>query len=148
MIGTKAMRYWLVKSEPESFSWTDLVKAGVTQWTGVRNFQARNNLRSMGLGDPVLFYHSVSEKQIVGIAEVSKTAFQDPTSDDPNWICVELRPKKPLALPITLEAIKKDKTLSSMPLVKHSRLSVMPLEKAHFERIIKLSKMGVGKGHD
>ena len=134
------MRYWLVKSEPESFSWSDLVKAGVTQWTGVRNFQARNNLRAMALGDLVLFYHSVSEKQIVGIAVVSRAAFQDPTSDDPNWLCVEIKPNQALNQPVTLETIKSDKALNTMPLVKHSRLSVTPLEKAHFDQVLKLSK--------
>ena len=102
----------------------------------------------MAVGDPVLFYHSVSEKQIVGIASVSKAAFQDPTSDDPNWICVEIKPKQALHQPITLETIKADQVLKSMPLVKHSRLSVMPLDKSHFDQVLKLSSLKQRKPRD
>ena len=137
---SKGTHYWLVKQEPEAFSWSDLVKQGSTEWTGVRNFQPRNNLRGMAVGDPVLFYHSVSEKQIVGIAQVSKAAYQDPTSDDPNWVCVEIKPKQVLGQPVTLETIKADKVLHTMPLVKHSRLSVMPVSEEHFEQILRLSE--------
>ena len=114
---SKGTHYWLVKQEPEAFSWSDLVKQGSTEWTGVRNFQPRNNLRGMAVGDPVLFYHSVSEKQIVGIAQVSKAAYQDPTSDDPNWVCVEIKPKQVLGQPVTLTATVNATTGSGVQII-------------------------------
>ena len=131
-----AKNYWLVKQEPEAYSWQTFVQDGRTAWTGVRNFQARNNLRSMKRGDLVLFYHSVSEKCIVGIARVVKEAYADPTADEGDWACVDLAPVKPLKSPVTLEAIKSDKLLCDMPLVKQSRLSVTPLSQAQFERVL------------
>src|SRR5262244_2872609 len=104
-----AKNYWLVKSEPESYSWAQLVKDGRTAWTGIRNFQARNNLRAMKKGDRVFFYHSVSEKQIVGIAKVAKEAYPDPTATEGDWSCVDLVPDSALKNPVTLEAVKADK---------------------------------------
>ena len=133
------MNYWLAKSEPEAYAWSQLVKDGRTAWTGVRNFQARNNLRAMKKGDPVFFYHSVSEKQIVGIAKVVNEFYPDATAEEGDWSCVDLAPVKALAKPVTLETIKTDKILQDMPLVKQSRLSVTPLTKAQFERLLTLA---------
>ncbi|HEX4646180.1 MAG TPA: EVE domain-containing protein [Verrucomicrobiae bacterium] len=131
--------YWLVKTEPESYSWGDLVKDGKTTWTGVRNFQARNNLRAMKKDDLVLFYHSVSEKQAVGLARVDKEAYADPTASDGDWFAVDLVPIKPLAKPVTLETIKADKILKEMPLVRNSRLSVTPVAEPQFVRLLALA---------
>lgn len=134
-----AKNYWLVKSEPESYSWSDFVKDGKTAWTGVRNFQARNNLRAMKQGDPVLFYHSVSEKQVVGIARVEKEFYPDPTAKEGDWSCVDLVPFKVLKTPVSLETIRSDKILKEMLLVRHSRLSVTPLNEMQFKRLLELS---------
>ena len=133
------MNYWMVKSEPEAYSCADLVKDGKTAWTGVRNFAARLNLRAMKKGDPVFVYHSVSEKQVVAIARVEKEAYPDPTADEGDWVCVDLVPDKALKKPVTLEQIKSDKLLKTILLVRQSRLSVIPLSKQEFERIIELS---------
>ncbi|HVV00196.1 MAG TPA: EVE domain-containing protein [Verrucomicrobiae bacterium] len=133
------MQYWLVKQEPEAYSWSNLVEDGKTAWTGVRNFQARNNLRSMKKGDAVFFYHSVSEKRIVGIAKVAKEAYPDPTAKEGDWACVDLTPWRPLRNPVELETIKKDSVLREMPLIKQSRLSVMPVTKQQFDRVLKLA---------
>ncbi|HYG23265.1 MAG TPA: EVE domain-containing protein [Verrucomicrobiae bacterium] len=132
------MNYWLVKQEPESYSWEDFVGDGRTAWTGVRNFQARNNLRAMKRGDLVCFYHSVSEKQVMGIARVDREAYADPTADEGDWSCVDLKPVKPLKKPVTLDTIKGDKALQTLPLVKQSRLSVTPMNEAQFARILEL----------
>lgn len=132
------MQYWLVKSEPESYSWDALVKEKRTAWTGVRNFQARKNLRAMKPGDRVLFYHSVTGKEVVGIAEVVKEAYPDPTARDGDWSCVDLVPLQHLARPVTLERIRADKTLAEMALVRQSRLSVVPVSRAQFARILRL----------
>lgn len=132
------MQFWLVKQEPEAYSWADLVKEGKTQWSGVRNFQARNNLRAMKKGDLVFFYHSVSEKQVVGVARVTKEAYPDPTAKEGDWSCVDLEPVRALATPTSLETIKSDSLLKDMPLIKQSRLSVMNLTSAQFKRILKL----------
>ena len=134
------MNYWLVKSEPESYSWSQFVKDGGTAWTGVRNFQARNNLRAMKKGDQVCFYHSVNEKQIVGLARVAREFYPDPTAEEGDWSCVGLAPVKALARPVTLAEIKADKILSTMPLLKQSRLSVTPLTPQQFERLLKLAQ--------
>ena len=134
------MQYWLVKQEPEAYSWAAFVKDGGSAWTGVRNFQARNNLRAMKKNDLVFYYHSVSDKQIVGVARVVKEAYQDPTATEGDWSCVDLAPDKPLSAPVSLETIKADKALSGMLLVRQGRLSVQPVTKAQFERILKLSK--------
>ncbi len=132
----KASRYWLVKQEPEAYSWSDFVKDGKTAWTGIRNFQARNNLREMRVGDKALYYHSVSEKAVVGVAVVVREAYPDPTAEEGDWSCVDLAPEKPLARPVTLEEIKADPALKNILLVRHTRLSVMPLEKEAFDEIL------------
>ena len=136
------VNHWLVKQEPEDYSWDDLVRDGQTQWTGVRNFQARNNLKQMAVGDKVFFYHSGKEKSVVGIAEVAKAAFPDPTADDPSWVAVDIKPVKRLPRPVTLADIKANKKLTGLLLVRQSRLSVTPLTKEEFETIV---KMGSGK---
>jgi predicted RNA-binding protein with PUA-like domain len=135
------MQYWMVKQEPEDYSWTDLVREGRTAWTGVRNFQARNSLREMRPGDLVLFYHSVTDKQVVGVARVVKAAYADPSAEqgEGDWSSVDLAPVQELNCPVTLAAIKAEKTLSEIPLLKQSRLSVMPLSKVQFDRLMKLS---------
>jgi len=132
------MNYWMVKQEPEAYSFDDLMKDGKTDWTGVRNFQARNNLRAMKTGDKVLFYHSVSEKAVVGMAEVSREEFPDTT--DEKWIAVEIKPLEKFAESVSLEQIKSAKSLENIALIKQSRLSVMPLTKIEFESILELSK--------
>ena len=134
------MQYWLVKQEPEAYSWSAFVKDGRTAWTGVRNFTARNNLRSMKQGDLVFYYHSVSDKQVVGLARVAKEAYPDPTAKEGDWSCVDLVPLKPLEAPVSLETIKSDKSLADMPLVRQGRLSVQPVTKAQFVRILKLGQ--------
>ncbi|MCY7345502.1 MAG: EVE domain-containing protein [Pyrinomonadaceae bacterium] len=131
------MNYWLVKQEPEKYSFDDLAADGVTDWTGVRNFQARNNLRAMRVGDQVLFYHSVSEKAVVGLAQVSRESFPDP--QDEKWIAVEIRPIEKFAKAVTLDEIKAAKNLENIALIKQSRLSVMPLTKSEFETILHIA---------
>ncbi len=135
-----ARAYWLVKSEPDKYSWDDLVRDGSTHWDGVRNAQARNNLMAMKVGDAVLYYHSQIGKEVVGIAKVSKASYADPATDDDRWVVVDLEPVMPLAVPVTLAQVKADAKLLKVPLVTHSRLSVMPIEKPAFERILKLGK--------
>jgi len=135
-----SVHYWLVKQEPEDYSWSDFVKDGRTAWTGVRNFQARNNLRAMRKNDPVLFYHSISEKQIVGLARVAKEAYPDPTAEEGDWSCVDLSPMHELGQPVALQQIKADKTLRNMALVKQSRLSVIQLTSEQFDRIVALAQ--------
>ena len=132
------MNYWLVKQEPTTYPWEQFVRDGVTAWTGVRNFQARNNLRAMAPGDRVLYYHSVVGKAVVGLAEVSREAYPDPT--DGEWSCVDLKPVEALRRSVALEEIKADPTLAEIALLKQSRLSVMPLKKAEFDAILRLSK--------
>lgn len=135
-----AKQYWLVKQEPEAYSWADFVKEGRTAWTGVRNFQARNNLRAMKKGDLVFFYHSVSDKAVMGLARVDKEHYADPTAEEGEWSVVDLVPMKALKRPVTLDQIKADKALRNMKLVRQSRLSVTPLTEAEFERMLQLSK--------
>jgi predicted RNA-binding protein with PUA-like domain len=130
--------YWLVKQEPEAYSWDDFVRDGRTDWTGVRNYAARNNLRAMRKGDAVLYYHSVSDKAVVGVAEVTQEAFPDPTAKEGDWSAVELQPVKPLNHPVTLERIKAEPKLREIPLLRNSRLSLQPLGKAEFEIICQL----------
>jgi predicted RNA-binding protein with PUA-like domain len=134
------MNYWIVKSEPESYSWSDFLKEGRAAWTGVRNFQARNNLRSMKKGDQVFFYHSVSEKQIVGLASVAREAYPDPTAKEGDWVCVDLVPAKTLAQPVTLAAIKVDNIFKDMLLLRNGRLSVSPLTKPQFDRLMSMAR--------
>ncbi len=133
-----AKSYWLVKQEPESYAWATFVKDGQAAWTGVRNYQARNNLRAMKKGDLVLYYHSVTDKQIVGLAQVSREAYPDPTADDGDWSCVDLVPNRPLKTPVSLDAIKTDGVLKDMALVRNSRLSVTPVTTEQFARVLKL----------
>jgi len=135
--------YWMVKQEPETYSWSDFVKDGRTDWSGVRNYQARNNLREMKTGDRVLFYHSGKDKAVVGLAEVVKSAYPDPTVTDPQWLAVDLKPIKPLATAVPLPAIRYDKRLSQLPLIRQSQLSVMSLTKEEFDVIV---AMGNSKG--
>jgi len=134
-----ATRYWLVKQEPEAYPWSQLVADKKTTWTGVRNFQARNHLRAMKTGDAVLYYHSVTRKQVVGIAEVVSEAYPDPTATEGDWSVVDLAPRKPLKVPVDLATLKTDPITKDMPLIKQSRLSVMSLEPAVFQRILELS---------
>jgi predicted RNA-binding protein with PUA-like domain len=136
--------HWLVKQEPESYSWADFQADKRTSWDGVRNYQARNNLRAMQAGDPVLFYASGEPKSVVGTARVSRAAYQDPTADDPAWVSVELEAGRALSRPVPLAEIKADPALAGVILVRHSRLSVMPLERGEFERIVELGGPGPG----
>ena len=133
------MNYWIVKQEPEDYSFADFMKDGKTAWTGVRNYQARNNLRAMEAGDKVLFYHSGEEKAIVGMARVDKAAYADPTADDGDWVAVDLKAEKPLAKPVSLAAIKADSLLKNIALARNSRLSVSPLQEKEFSRILALA---------
>jgi predicted RNA-binding protein with PUA-like domain len=128
--------YWMVKQEPETYSWNDFVGDGQTDWTGVRNYQARNNLREMKTGERVLFYHSGKEKAVVGLAEVIKSAYPDPTADDGQWVAVDLKPIKALKSPVPLAAIRYDDRLSQLPLIRQSQLSVMSLTKDEFDIIV------------
>ena len=132
--------HWLVKQEPEDYSWDDLLRDGSTQWSGVRNFQARNNLRQMKLGDAVFFYHSGKEKCVVGIASVSKVAYPDPTAQEEGWIAVDIKPVKRLPNPVSLADIKANAKLSDLLLVRQSRLSVMPGAESEFDEIVKMGK--------
>jgi predicted RNA-binding protein with PUA-like domain len=129
-------QHWLVKQEPTAYSWDQFVSDGKTEWTGVRNFQARNNLRSMKLGDRVLYYHSVNGKAVVGIAKVTREAFRDPTAAEGDWSAVELIPLQPVNPPITLEQIKAEPKLANIPLLKQSRLSVQRFSKTEFDTIV------------
>src|SRR6476619_4452470 len=131
--------YWLVKSEPNAYSWSDLVKEKKTSWTGVRNFTARNNLRSMRVGDEVLFYNSVSDKEVVGIANVVRDAYPVPTAKEGDWCTVDLAPIKPLRHPVTLDQIKAKRPLKNISLVRQSRLSVHALTGAEFREILRLA---------
>lgn len=131
-------QYWLVKSEPEAYSFADLLRDRTTDWTGVRNFAARLHLKAMRRGDPVLFYESVTTKAVVGLAEVSRPAFPDPTADEEGWVAVGLKAGAALASPVTLAQIKAEPALKDIPLLRQSRLSVMPLKRSEFERILKL----------
>jgi len=133
------MKYWLVKSEPFKYSWNMMLKDKITYWDGVRNYQARNNLKNMKKGDLVFFYHSNEGKEIVGLTTVVKEFYQDPTTDDDKWVVVDLKVKETLKRPISLAEIKNEEKLKEISLIKQSRLSVMPLDKIHFDHIIKLS---------
>ena len=132
------MKYWLLKSEPSTWSWNDQIKEKITMWDGVRNYQARNNLMSMRVNDLCFFYHSVNEKKIVGIVSVSKEHYIDPTDKTKKFVAVDVKTKKSLKNPITLKQIKKERKLSHLALVKQSRLSVMPIDKKSWNLICKL----------
>lgn len=131
-------RYWLVKSEPEAYAWADLVRDGRTDWTGVRNFQARNHLKAMSPGDRVFFYESVTTKAVVGLAEVGRASFPDTTAKEGEWVAVEIKPVAALPRPVTLDQIKAAPSLKDTALLRQSRLSVMPLTAAEFKAIAKL----------
>lgn len=134
------MNYWLIKSEPNTYSWDDFVKLGRDHWDGVRNYAARNNMREMKVGDLAFFYHSVNDKCVVGIAKVVKEHYQDPTTDDDRWSVVDLVPERKLTKPVTLDDIKTDERLSEMVLVNNSRLSVQPVKREEFDIIIAMSE--------
>jgi predicted RNA-binding protein with PUA-like domain len=134
------MNHWLLKSEPVKYSWEKMLEDKRTFWDGVRNYQARNNLREMKKGDLCLFYHSNEGKEVVGIVKVVKEHYQDPTTEDSNWVVVDVAPFKSLKKPVTLQQIKADKRLSQIGLVKQGRLSVMKLTAAEFDRILELSE--------
>jgi predicted RNA-binding protein with PUA-like domain len=137
------MNHWLAKSEPEAYAWAALVAEGKTAWTGVRNFAARNNLRAMKAGDVVLFYHSGAEKSVVGIARVTREAYPDPTADEGDWSAVDLASVKSVVRPVTLAAIKADQILREMKLVRQSRLSVSPVTREQFARLLELAETKV-----
>ena len=132
--------FWIIKQEPSQYSWQQFEKDGSTYWDGVRNYQARNNLRAMKKGDKLLFYHSVIGKEIVGIAEVTRESYPDPTTNDERWVVVDLKPLKAFKIPVPLEIIKTHQELSDIPLIKQSRLSVMPIKKKEFQVLLKLGK--------
>ncbi len=131
-------RYWLVKQEPSAYSWSDFVADGRTSWTGVRNYTARNNLLEMRKGDEVLYYHSVTDKAVIGIAEVARTAYPDATAREGDWSAVDLISKQPLARPVTLDEIKKNPRLKEMALLRLSRLSVQPVTSTEFQEIVRM----------
>lgn len=137
---TITMKYWLVKQEPESYSFEMFQKEKKTDWTGVRNFTARNNLKEMKVGDKVFYYHSGDERAVVGLAKVTKAAFPDPTADEGSWVAVELEAGKAVKKPVTLADIKANKKLAEMKLVKLSRLSVSPVTKDEWDEIMEMSK--------
>ncbi|MFN3315464.1 MAG: EVE domain-containing protein [Raineya sp.] len=137
------MQHWLLKSEPYKYSWEHLEKDKTTFWDGVRNFQARNNLKAMKQGDYALFYHSNEGKEIVGIAQISKEAYQDPTTEDTNWVVVEIVPVCKLKKSVSLETIKNHPILQNMALVKQSRLSVCPVTPTEFDIICQLGDVNL-----
>lgn len=134
------MNYWLIKTEPNTYSWDDFVKLGRDHWDGVRNFKARNHMKSMKVGDRALFYHSVNEKSVIGIAEVVREYYPDPTTDDHRWYVVDFIPVRKLKRPVTLQEVKADERFSQMVLVRNSRLSVQPVKEEEFGLILALSE--------
>jgi predicted RNA-binding protein with PUA-like domain len=133
------MAYWLLKSEPSHYSWDDLVKEKETKWTGVRNYAARLHLRNMKKGDQAFFYHSNEGTDIVGIAKISKEAYQDPTTEDDRWVAIDIKPHKKLKTPVSLDTIKKDKRLSNMALVRIGRLSCQPVTEEEWKVVMALA---------
>lgn len=133
------MAFWLVKSEPGAWSWDDQVRDQVTAWTGVRNYQASNNLKAMRLGDRAFFYHSVDEKRIVGVVEVVREAYVDPTAEDPRWVCVDVKAVAPTPRPVTLAQMKGDPRLETLALIRQSRLSVVPVDPPSWDVISALA---------
>ena len=131
-------QYWLMKSEPEAYSWQRLLTEGTTLWEGVRNYQARNNLKQMQVNDLALFYHSVSEKAVVGVCKITQTAYPDPTDETGKWVVVNVTPVETLTIPVTLAAIKATEALAEIALVRQSRLSVVPLTQAEFDLILSM----------
>lgn len=134
------MNYWLIKSEPNTYSWDDFTALGRDHWDGVRNYAARNNMRAMKTGDLCLFYHSVNEKSVIGIAEVVREHYPDPTTDDDRWSVVDVVPVRKLKKPVTLAEVKADERLSNMQLVTNSRLSVQEVKKEEFDIILEISE--------
>ena len=132
--------YWLVKQEPETFSLDDLFAAGQTDWSGVRNFQARNNLRAMKNGDRAIFYHSGKEKAAVGVAEIIREAYPDPTAKEGDWVAVDLKPVAKFARPVTIAEMRSDSELTDLKLLRQTQLSVMPISRQEFDRLVKLGK--------
>ena len=132
--------HWLMKSEPFKYSFAQLLRDGTTTWDGVRNFEARNNLRAMKVGDLVLFYHSSEGKAVAGIAKITREAYPDPTAEGEDWSVVELAPVMPLKVQVSLEDIRSEPDLAEIALLKRSRLSVVPVSKEHFDRILKMGK--------
>ena len=135
-----ARKYWLMKSEPFKYAWDELVKDKWTYWDGVRNYEARNNMASMKKGDLALYYHSNEGKEVVGVARIKKESYQDPTTKDDRWVVVDVEPVVPLKEPVTLATIKGEPKLAEMSLLRRSRLSVVPVERAEFNHILKLGK--------
>jgi predicted RNA-binding protein with PUA-like domain len=135
----QSMAYWLMKSEPFKYSWDQLIADKKTFWDGVRNYGARNNLRAMKKGDQAFFYHSNEGVEIVGIMEIVREAYQDPTSDDPNWVSVDVKPVKKLKKPVSLASIKAEKKLANMALVRLGRLSVQPVTADEWEMVLKMA---------
>lgn len=134
------MKYWLMKSEPDVFSYDDLVKKGKEHWDGVRNYTARNNMRAMKKGDKALFYHSNIDKAVVGIMQIVKEAYQDPTTTEEQWVCVDVAPLEKLKYPVSLAVIKVNPKLAEMKIIKQSRLSVTDVTKQEFDEILQMSK--------
>jgi len=140
----KAKQYWMVKQEPTAYSWDQFMADGKAAWTGVRNYQARNNLRAMQRGDEVLYYHSVVGKEVVGIAKVMKEAYPDPTTQEDAWVCVDIAPIKSLGRPVPLDEIKATPSLANLALLRNSRLSVMPVSPKDYRTIVELAKKKQG----
>ena len=136
-------QYWVVKQEPAAYAWSQFVADGRAVWTGVRNYQARNNLRTMKSGDLVLYYHSVTGKEVVGLAQVKKEAYPDPTAESGDWVCVNMRAVGPVPKPVTLTAIKADPELAGIALVRQSRLSVMAISPEHWDRLCRMGECKV-----
>lgn len=134
------MNYWLVKSEPFKYSWDDFLRDGITCWDGVRNYEARNNLKAMKKGDRALFYHSNKGLEVTGVALVVREFYQDPTTTDNRWVVVDMKPVRTFKNPVPLSEIRKHPALKKIPLIRQSRLSVMPVTKAEFDKIISMSK--------
>ncbi len=132
------VNYWLVKSEPDAFSWDQQVANGIEPWTGVRNHMAKNNLKAMRKGDLAFFYHSNIGKQIVGVVKVVREAYPDPTADQGDWVCVDMQAVRPMPRPVSLEAIKAEPGLADLALVRMSRLSVMPVSKGHWDKLCRM----------
>lgn len=134
------MSYWLLKSDPEAYSWEDMKKEKKTDWDGVRNYQARNFMKDMKKGDIALFYHSGNERSVIGTVEITKESYQDPTTDDDRWVAVEVTFGSQLNRPVTLKEIKADEKLSEIALIRQSRLSVMKLEDFEYKRILEIAQ--------
>jgi predicted RNA-binding protein with PUA-like domain len=141
-----ARSFWLMKSEPNKYSWDQLVEDGSTYWDGVRNYEARNNLQAMKVGDLALYYHSNVGKEVVGVARISKESYPDPTTDDERWVVVEIEPVAPLAQPVTLADIRVEPALAEINLVKRGRISVVPIASPEFQKILRMGKTKLPAG--